>query len=114
MSNRLKVQGTQQHLRRLLERCKEAGIPDATISTMCFTDRSQIRRWREGEVTPRNFDQVLLVALALVGTLGETAEPDSLEVQKIEKNLPADDDYMDPSLLEPWEDFIKRRHNKGI
>ncbi len=47
MSNRLKVQGTQQHLRRLLERCKEAGIPDSTIATMCFTDRSQIRRWRE-------------------------------------------------------------------
>ena len=106
MSNRLKVQGTQQHLRRLLERCKEAGIPDATIATMCFTDRSQIRRWREGEVAPRNFDQVLLVALALVGAIGAAAEPDPADIQQDKDNVP----YMDESLLEPWEDFIKRRH----
>ena len=58
---------TPDEIPRGLSACKELGFSDGLIAKMCLSDRGQIRRWRDGDVTPRNFDQVLLVVRALVG-----------------------------------------------
>ncbi len=48
--------------------CKALGFSDGLIAKMCLTTRGQIKRWRDGSVTPRNFQQVLLVVRALIGS----------------------------------------------
>ena len=104
MSKLLVSETTGQELQRGLRRLKLAGIPDADIAKMCEANRSMIKVWRDGPTVPRRFDQVLLVVRALVGSLGAEAEPETAEVRQEEEETPNEDD----SLMEPWEDFLKR------
>ena len=67
MKNTLMAKATPEELVQGLLWCQKVGISDGLIAKMCLTSRGQIRRWRDGDVTPRNFDQVLLVVRALVG-----------------------------------------------
>ncbi len=106
MSKLLVSETTVQELQRGLRRLKLAGMPDADIAKMCEANRSMIKVWRDGPTVPRRFDQVLLVVRALVGSLGSEGELGPAEVAQEEEETAAEDN----SLMEPWEEFLKRRH----
>ena len=99
---------TPDEIPRGLLACKALGFSDGLIAKMCLTTRGQIRRWRDGDVAPRNFQQVLLVVRAL---LGSEHPPGQRGVETLPQETPApeDEEAIDPSLLEGWEEFMDRR-----
>ncbi len=88
--------------------CKALGFSDGLIARMCLTTRGQIRRWRDGDVAPRNFQQVLLVVRALLGTEHSPVQMGAGTLAQ-ETPTPEDEEAIDPSLLEDWDEFMARR-----
>ena len=80
---------TPDEIPRGLSACKALGFSDGLIAKMCLSDRGQIRRWRDGDVAPRNFQQVLLVVRAL---LGSEHPPGQRGVGTLSQETPAPDD----------------------
>ena len=91
-----------------LSACKALGFSDGLIAKMCLTSKGQVARWRDDGVLPRNFQQVLLVVRALLGTEHSPVQMGAGTLAQ-ETPTPEDEEAIDPSLLEDWDEFMARR-----
>ena len=113
MSKLLLSPETATEMRRALQQLKDRAVPDAQLAIICETDRSSIKRWREGSSIPNRFDQALLIfrglALGLYPDPAEESEGDRGAGTLPAVKTDADDEVTeDESLLEGWAEFLER------